>query len=453
MIEPFRQLLGKQDAFEVRPDDPAGTVLGARPKLAVRPRSADEVAAVLRVAGERSWTVAPWGGGQHQDRGLVPTSADVVLLTGQLAGITRFDAADQTLSAKAGTRVVDIARAARAEGLWLPLDPPGLERATIGGVLAAGVSGPLRTGFGQPVDHVLGTVSAHSDGRLANSGGRLVKNVTGFDLHRLLHGSCGALAVVCEVHLRLRPLPQRDASIAVTFGDTDSLDRFCAGVREARESPVAFVVVDVESARSAQLRIDLGHKDGAYVAWLRYCDTEKAVERALSSIRTIAASSEALLVQALDAEIGAATGERLREWTARCALDGSVKPVVAKLAALPMRAGKSTLGGLIEAALAACAGTGAPCALWVEPALGLIRFVFASEPARPTFDALEALARRDPERVRFTLESAPAPIRAMFARHLGRPASFTLQRRLKRATDPAGILLPGRVEGDEIAWA
>ena len=108
MIEPFRKLLGKQDAFDVRPEDPAGGVLGARPKLALRPRSAQEVAAVLQVAAERGVTVAPWGGGQHQDRGAVPASADIVLLTGQLAGITRFDAADQTLSAKAGTRLADM---------------------------------------------------------------------------------------------------------------------------------------------------------------------------------------------------------------------------------------------------------------------------------------------------------------------------------------------------------
>ncbi|MCC7170570.1 MAG: FAD-binding oxidoreductase [Planctomycetes bacterium] len=451
MIEPFRKLLGKQDAFEVRPEDPAGGVLGARPKLALRPRSAQEVAAVLQVAAERGLAVAPWGGGQHQDRGAVPASADIVLLTGQLAGITRFDAADQTLSAKAGTRLADIAQAARAERLWLPLDPPGLERATIGGVLAAGVSGPLRTGFGQPIDHVLGTLTAHSDGRLATSGGRLVKNVTGFDLHRLLHGSCGALAVICEVHLRLRPLPQCDASIAVTLGDAETLDRFLALVREAREAPVAYVVVDVESARSAQLPLDLGHKDGAYLVLLRYCDAEKAVERALSSIRTAAAAAQALLVQALDADVGVKTFERIREWPSRCALDGASKPVVAKLAALPMRAGKSTLGGLVEAGLAACAGTGAPCALLVEPALGLIRFVFAGEPTRLTFDALSALTRREPERMRFTIESGPAAIRAMFARHLGRTASFTLQRRLKRATDPAGILVPGRVEGDDVA--
>lgn len=448
MIEPFRKLLGKQDAFEVRPEDPAGVVLGARPKLALRPRSAQEVAAVLRVAAERQLTVAPWGGGQHQDRGRPPTSVDVVLLTGQLAGITRFDAADQTLSAKAGTRLLDIAQAAHAERLWLPLDPPGLERATIGGVLAAGVSGPLRTGFGQPVDHVLGTLSAHSDGRLANSGGRLVKNVTGFDLHRLLHGSLGSLAVVCEVHLRLRPLPQTDAAIAVTLGDAESLDRFLTLVREAREAPIAFVVVDVEAARAAHLPIDLGHKDGVYVALLRYADAEKAVERALSSIRTAGAAAQALLVQALDADVAARTFERVRDWTARGPLDGAAKPVVLKLATLPMRAGKSTLGGLVEAGLSACAGTGTACALLVEPALGLVRFVCAGEPARPTFDALAALTYREPERVRFTLESGPAPVRAAFTQHLGRPASYTLQRRLKRATDPAGILTPGRAEGE-----
>ncbi|MBL8768769.1 MAG: hypothetical protein JNL94_15445, partial [Planctomycetes bacterium] len=185
------------------------------------------------------------------------------------------------------------------------------------------------------------------------------------------------------------------------------------------------------------------------VALLRYADAQKAVDRALSSIRTAGAAAQALLVQALDADTATKTFDRIREWTARGALDGAPKPVVAKLATLPMRAGKSTLGGLVEAGLAACAGTGAPCSLQVEPALGLIRFVFAGEPARPTFDALSALTHREPERVRFTLESGPAPIRAMFARHLGRPASFDLQRRLKRATDPAGILMPGRVEGDD----
>jgi hypothetical protein len=112
-----------------------------------------------------------------------------------------------------------------------------------------------------------------------------------------------------------------------------------------------------------------------------------------------------------------------------------------------MRNGASTLGGFVEAALTACAGTGAACSLLLEPALGLVRFVFAGEPARATLDALSAFAQRDPARVRFSIESAPAQFRATHADSLGRPVSAALQRRLKAATDPAGILLPGRLEG------
>src|SRR5690606_38081566 len=158
--------------------------------------------AALAVAAEQRLGVVPWGGGRHQRLGRVPAPVHAVLVTTEMTGVVQHDVDDQTIVVRAGTPLRDVLARAREAGQMLPLDPWGLDRATVGGVVAAGVNGPLRAGYGLPKDHLLGTRAAHPDGTVTKSGGRLVKNVTGFDLHRLYHGSLGTLAVLTEVALR-----------------------------------------------------------------------------------------------------------------------------------------------------------------------------------------------------------------------------------------------------------
>jgi len=126
-----------------------------------------------------------------------------------------YEPADLTFTAGAGTAWMALQDATRSNGQWLPLDPPGVEDGTLGAMVATGAAGPLRLAYGAPRDHVLGVTLVSGDGRILRWGGRVVKNVAGFDVTRLSVGSWGALGVITSVSARLFPLPARDLTVLV----------------------------------------------------------------------------------------------------------------------------------------------------------------------------------------------------------------------------------------------
>lgn len=178
---------------------------------AAAPASAEEAGAVLRVAAEDGWRVLPLGRGI--ERGPEIRKAELVVTTRRFTGVTGYEPGDLTLSAAAGTTLEELDAVTRSEGQWLPLDPPGPPTCTLGGVVATGLGGPLSLGFGRPRDQVLGLTLVDGEGRVLSLGGRVVKNVAGFDLVRLATGSRGALGLITDVSLRLFPVPTLDRTL------------------------------------------------------------------------------------------------------------------------------------------------------------------------------------------------------------------------------------------------
>jgi glycolate oxidase FAD binding subunit len=139
----------------------------------------------------------------------------VALATDRLVGTEVYEPADLTLSARAGTRVAAVAEQLGARRQWLPYDPPHVDARTLGGLVATGESGPLWMGYGDLRNHVLGATVVTGDGRMLRLGGRVVKNVAGFDLLKPLVGSRGRLGVITSVCLRAFPVPAVDRLIAL----------------------------------------------------------------------------------------------------------------------------------------------------------------------------------------------------------------------------------------------
>ena len=171
----------------------------------VAPRSADGVALVLQAAAAEGWRVRIEGRGSW-----VPADApaDLALTTRLLARVVQLDAADLVASVEAGVLWGDFQQQLAEHGVWVAADPPG-EGRTVGSVVATGTAGPLRTGFGALRDQVLGATVVTGQGRIVHAGGRVVKNVAGYDLTKLATGSFGSLGVVTSVNLRLRAVPRR----------------------------------------------------------------------------------------------------------------------------------------------------------------------------------------------------------------------------------------------------
>ena len=219
-------------------DYPRGTVTasqsGTRPSL-----STVNVEECVRAAAERRDPLRIQGSGHWLDAGR-PVRAAHTLALGGLTGVVDYTPGDLTLTALAGTTLAEIARVTAAERQWLALDPFGGTTGTIGATIATGSAGPLAHAFGAPRDNVLGLEVVTGDGRLVRTGGRVVKNVAGFDLTRLFTGSWGTLAVITEVTVRLRSLPEVEESWALPANeDTEVLDALLARLRFAPLEPAA----------------------------------------------------------------------------------------------------------------------------------------------------------------------------------------------------------------------
>jgi len=192
--------------------DPARYALGGiAPRQAVRPTSREEVAEVLRAAAAERLTVLPWGGGVALTRERAAPAHDVALDLSGLDRVIEYDPADFTFTAECGVTLATLRAQLAARSQELPLEGAHAARATLGGVLAANASGPRRLRFGSPRDRILGARFALGDGSLVRTGGKVVKNVAGFGIHRMLCGSRGGLAVLIEASLKLAPAPERRA--------------------------------------------------------------------------------------------------------------------------------------------------------------------------------------------------------------------------------------------------
>jgi len=200
-------------------EGPAECIAGCSPAVAVRPGSAQEIAAILRFANENNLAVAPAGGLTQQQMGRAPAQIDVLLYTHRLTDTEHYDPGDLTVGIGAGCTVAHLCATIGKDGLLFAPDPPLWERATIGGLLAAGITGPRRHGYGALRDYCIGIRFVTGDARIGKGGGRVVKNVAGYDMMKLLIGSWGTLAVITGASFKLFPAPRQMRTFVACFSN------------------------------------------------------------------------------------------------------------------------------------------------------------------------------------------------------------------------------------------
>jgi glycolate oxidase FAD binding subunit len=186
-----------------------------------RPERVAELAAMVREAHDRSAPLRVVGGGSWMDAGRSGAAGASRLETGRLTGIVEYVPGDLTLTARAGTTLAELDAVTAPNGQWCPLLPWGGDDATLGAVFSTATSGPFEQSLGRPRDLALGLEFVDGTGAIARGGGRVVKNVAGFDLTRLLVGSWGTLGVITEVSVRLRARPPLDETWALALDATD----------------------------------------------------------------------------------------------------------------------------------------------------------------------------------------------------------------------------------------
>ena len=185
------------------------------PSLVALPENEDQVVDVLRLADEHGATVFPRGGGSHIRLGATPERVDVVLSVERLRRQLAYEPGDMTATVQAGMPLEELQGVLGAQSQFVALDPPATAATTIGGVIATNASGPRRLLYGTARDVVLGISVATADGTRSKAGGRVVKNVTGYDLTKLYIGSLGTLGVVLELTFKVHPLPPGEETIGI----------------------------------------------------------------------------------------------------------------------------------------------------------------------------------------------------------------------------------------------
>ena len=206
----------------------------------MKPETAEDAAALLKTLGEEGRTVVPRGGGTKP---WGPPGEGAVVETTGLARLLEHNVGDFTAILEAGAPLAHAQAAFEAEGQMLALDPALNDRATIGGIMATADSGPLRHRYGGVRDLVVGATVALSDGTLAKSGGKVIKNVAGYDLAKLFTGSYGTLGLIVRVAVRLHPLPPRTAT---AIGASDDPDVLGAAATDLASHPLEADSLDVD---------------------------------------------------------------------------------------------------------------------------------------------------------------------------------------------------------------
>jgi len=247
----FRAIL--QPDF-IRPATAADKVCGVQPKLVLEPTDEQQLAAALRLANDANLAVIPRGGGTKLGWGNPPQRADLIVSTARLDKIIEHAWSDLTVTVEAGCAIQKLQSALAQHGQRLAFDPLWPEAATIGGALSANDSGSLRLRFGALRDLILGVTIALPDGTLASSGGKVVKNVAGYDLPKLVIGALGTLGVITRATFRLHPLPHNAKTLSVSVANLDGMQRLLLAAQDsqlahtslqARISPDAAPMVDI----------------------------------------------------------------------------------------------------------------------------------------------------------------------------------------------------------------
>jgi glycolate oxidase FAD binding subunit len=351
----------------------------------------------LRVAGRSHW----------MDAGR-PVDATRIASLAPHSGIVDYVPGDLTITVRAGTTLDEIERVTGAEGQWLPLDPFGSTDGTIGATIATGSFGPLAHGFGRARDLVLGVEFVTGDGRTVRGGGRVVKNVAGFDLVRLVTGSWGTIGIVTETTLRLYSRPA--ASLTVAMSVPDSPHQLSQRLASILSAPITALAVELISRGIAE-RIGLPHRPAILVELGGNAASVMAQRESLS-------------------RLGGMTEIAVSPWGPLRTIEASVNsPAVLRLSALPGRIGE------VWSEAARTLETVDEALMHATPGLGIVRCIV---PAGDT-EVLRALATL-PGGVTVVPERLPADLWPALSASV---VSDRLSQGIMKAFDPWHILNPG----------
>ena len=394
-------------------------VEGLKPALVCLPHSADEIAVALRICAQAEASVVPWGGGTAMAIGNPPRHLDLVISTIRMNRLIEHDHANLTATVQSGISLARLQTALAAQKQIAPFDAPFPERSTIGGIVAANLNGPKRSSYGSVRDLVIGVKVVLGSGEQIKAGGKVVKNVAGYDMCKLFTGSFGSLGIITEITLRVAPIPEQSAT-GIAHGNLAQASQLAHELTNSKLLPTAVFLRAAPTDRSWRLAVSF-EGFGATVG-RQISELDSLAKQNGMAMETHRAESE----QRVWREIGDLPLQADRLIYRMTVPRSSVAPVLGAI--------HNSLIGAPEPALNA------------DLAMGTIWIVMpANKMSAGHFSELISLAQR--HRGHAIMFAAPPELKLGVEVWGPSPATIALMRDIKRRFDPHGILNPGRFIG------
>ncbi|HEY0755861.1 MAG TPA: FAD-binding oxidoreductase [Ktedonobacteraceae bacterium] len=409
---------------------------GLLPRVVTRPQNAQEMARVVALANQHGLTTLARGGGSRMHLGAIPESLDILIETGKLTHLLEHEAPDLTCQVEAGLTLANLQTLLAIKGQWLPLDPPDPSQSTIGGILASNASGPKRLRYGTARDLVIGLRVIQASGEIARSGGKVVKNVAGYDLNKLYIGSLGTLGIIVEANFKLQPIPANERTLLLTFSNSQDAMQTVIATLSSLLTPSALELIDAGAANDMSDFFGLNLPTNGYTLALNFEGSLITIERQIDEARLIARTNGALLGDDL------AGVEQEEFWSVVREHQNGLVTCKAAILVSQMPHYLQKLQEIcqqhdLEAAVIAHAGNGI---LYIE-----------LRPGDATPRLVEAIAelRKSAREARGSLVVERCPVDLKRRLNIwGEPgANFRLMQRLKNQFDPKGTFVKGRFVG------
>ncbi|NQW23906.1 MAG: FAD-binding oxidoreductase [SAR202 cluster bacterium] len=422
---------------------------GLTPQAVVRPGNRLQVSEVLRWASAEQVSVLPWGGGTRMGLGNVPRKADLVLDLSRLDRLVDYQPADMTATVEAGVTLASLQEQLAPGGEFVPLESELSSRSTVGGILSVGSGGPLAHAYGLPREWLIGVSVLSADGIATKSGGKVVKNVTGYDLNKLYTGSLGTLGVIVEASFKLLPIDREAGALMASFPSLSSALSAGQKLLHSPAAPMGYQSVTSGASRRLQDSLnaasqDLGLGDPeTALSFAFYSGRANATARRLEEGAALLLSAGANAVQRVE---GPASNGLLR-WITDAPSEMSPRSALMMKLSVPSKAAPSTSAESSDITL-----FGNRPEQLADPGFGTIRLFWPQAPGgaeeQPFLDAIkqtQQIAHRYGGSA--VVEQCPLPIKGNIDVWGDAPDSLAIMRRIKDKFDPAGILNPGRFLG------
>jgi len=426
----------------------AYAVAGKKPRVVVTPGTTDEVSRAVAHANQEHLVIVPRGNGTKMEMGGIPKRMDIVLSTGRLNRITDRDCENLTLSAESGLTLGEVQQglARVGKGYFLPLDPPFTDKATLGGIVATNSSGPKRLLYGTARDMIIGARAVFPNGDIVVSGGKTVKNVSGYDMCKLLIGSYGTLGILCEMTFKLLPLPEKEATLGLSFAVLEDADGFVRELRSSQLIPSSIEILNGFAVQKMRYFVSMP-PNGNYLVAIGLEGVAESIERQAFEMSEIGKKHGTLEAITLDSEKHQAFWVALRDFFT--GLHDEYSNVISMKSNFLISKCGEVLGSYEKISQ----GLGIDCAFISHAGNGIVHsYALPGKNFRRRGESFITLIERlTAEAVKhgggLVVESSLLSIKKRVDVWGRSRSDYVIARRLKEQIDPAGILNIGRFVG------